>query len=208
MDYTKLPTPPACVADFCLIPVRIYPSPQLSSQRDVGCLQDENLIGFRLGHLLLRYQMKLLPFSDWWKHLAWAIPCTRRGRQLVWRPFPEHFRRRSSRIEIPEFWNLAGTYALAWWISFTFYLSNGRCGARNFRGQITCTISFFLDMQKTAVLCTFRFESYSLLLIWTYRGFVGWCHAHHRPSPHACPPERRSPSTNRHPRRHKVSSPQ
>lgn len=88
IDYANLPTPPACVADFCLIPVSILCLMLTTSTKK------QNLIGcwwHRLAHLPPQYQMRWRQYRDWWRRVGWAILCTVLELLLVSRWHPLNF---------------------------------------------------------------------------------------------------------------------
>ena len=84
MDYSKLPTPPACVADFCLIPVSLEPpSTSAASWQSfptpcvVFKVQLTNWLVNRLEHRQRVWVMRLLPFVSFRRRTLLPFPHSR-----------------------------------------------------------------------------------------------------------------------------------
>lgn len=88
IDYANIPTPPAAVADFCLIPVSSDPISWSSILlhylvRDLATSRQMLTATQRSVHLQLRFQMKLPPSKDSWKPVVWVTLCTALVQQSV-----------------------------------------------------------------------------------------------------------------------------
>ncbi len=90
MDYSTIPTPSVCVADFCLIPVS-FPRPVVPCLNLLVRSKAWNLsnnLESRLVRLLPQFRVRSLLSSAWWKQVDLTIQCTVQARLLVRRqPF-------------------------------------------------------------------------------------------------------------------------